>query len=178
MFNRALTIVLLICISFILGCFPQALYIHKKPDGNHPKYDVIQIPDFKKTDAEWVPLDSVTLIPDMLSEKLLKTRKYKLIDRSSQLLEEKENALLVKGVVTGYDRGCKYCEMIFLGINDKGKGSVSLWIQLIDKSSGKTITDFGVHGRAKEPGHGRSRYIRVVDQISKLINDINWPKNL
>ena len=155
-----------------LSCYPLMTNVHKKPDTNNYEFEIVQIPDFKKTDEEWVPYDSNIVIPDMLAEKLQNEGSYKFVDRSTTEYQTNDKVLLVKGYVTGFEKGCKYCEWIFLGINDKGKNTTSVWIQLVDKSNGELISDFGVHGRAKDPGHGNSRYIRVVDEITRVIKEI------
>ena len=171
--HKILITYLTIGIFFLVGCYPQVLYVHKEPGAELKQYAVIQIPDFKQTDSEWVPPDSSKLIPNMIVESLLKSNKFKVLDRSTDPLDEHIDVLLVKGVVTGYIKGCKYCEWAFMGISDKGKGSTSVWVQLIDKATGEVITDFGAHGRARKPGHGKSKYMRVVDQIVEQINNIN-----
>ena len=165
----------LIFISLLLlyGCGAQFTTVYKQPVQTGKKYEIVQIPDFSKTETEFVPLDSVTLIPDMVSDELLETGNYNIIDRSSVPVGGEEDFLLVKGAVTGFIKGCKYCEMIFMGIDDRGKGRTSVWVQLIDGKTGDLITDFGVQGTAKKPGHGKSRYIRVVDVITEKINQIN-----
>ncbi len=166
------TISIIFSLIFIYGCGAQFTTVYKQPVPTGKKYEIIQIPDFSKTDKEFVPLDSVTLIPDMLAEKLLESGRYRVIDRSSGAIDSDENVLIVKGVVTGFIKGCKYCEMIFMGIDDRGKGRTSVWVQLIDGNSGELITDFGTQGTAKEPGFGKSRYIRVVDIIAEKVEQL------
>ncbi len=167
------TISVIFSLIFIYGCGAQFTTVYKQPVPTGKKYEIIQIPDFTKTDTEFVPLDSVTLIPDMLAEILLASGKYRVIDRSSGPVESSENVLIVKGVVTGFIKGCKYCEMIFMGLDDRGKGRTSVWVQLIDGNTGELITDFGTQGTAKKPGHGKSRYVRVVDIIADKIEQLN-----
>ncbi len=167
------TFILFISLIFISGCGAQFTTVYKQPLPTGKKYGIIQIPDFGKTDTEFVPLDSVTLIPDMLAEKLLQSGNYRVIDRSPDQVESNENVLIVKGVVTGFIKGCKYCEMIFMGLDDRGKGRTSVWVQLIDGNTGELITDFGTQGTAKKPGYGKSRYIRVVDIIAEKIEQVN-----
>ena len=167
------TITLMISLIFIYGCGAHYTTVYKKPVNTGIKYEIVQIPDFSKTDTEFVPLDSVTLIPDMIAENLLETGNYRVIDRSSAPLDSDENVLIVKGTVTGFIKGCKYCEMIFMGIDDRGKGRTSVWVQFIDGNTGQLITDFGTQGTAKKPGHGKSRYIRVVDIITEKIEQLN-----
>lgn len=167
------TFTLIISLIFISGCGAQFTTVYKQPVPTGKKYEIIQIPDFGKTDTEFVPLDSVTLIPDMLAEKLLQSGNYRIIDRSPDPVESNENVLIVKGVVTGFIKGCKYCEMIFMGLDDRGKGRTSVWVQLIDGNTGELITDFGTQGTAKKPGYGKSRYIRVVDIIAEKIEQVN-----
>ncbi|MGI9533724.1 MAG: hypothetical protein ACR2NW_02135 [Thermodesulfobacteriota bacterium] len=164
---------LLFSLLFLYGCGAQYTTVYKQPVQTGKKYEIILIPDFSKSESEFVPLDSVTLIPDMISDKLLETGRYKIIDRNSGPLTGDSDFLLVKGTVTGFIKGCKYCEMIFMGINDRGKGRTSVWVQLIDGKTGELITDFGAQGTAKKPGHGKSRYIRIVDIITEKINEIN-----
>jgi len=167
------SIFIIFSLLFLSGCGAQFTTVYKQPVQTGKKYEVIQLPDFSKTDSEFVPLDSVTLIPDMISDELVETGMFKVIDRSSESVSGDEDYLLVKGVVTGFIKGCKYCEMIFMGIDDRGKGRTSVWIQIIDGKSGMLITDFGVQGTAKKPGHGESRYIRIVDIITEKIIEIN-----
>ena len=165
---------IIILVSILLSsCGSQFVTVYKQPAPMDRNYEIIQIKDFTKTDKEFVPLDSVTLIPEMLAEKLLGTGKFTLIDRSNAPLDVDTDYLVVNGVVTGFIKGCKYCEMIFMGIDDRGKGRTSVWVQLIDGQSGELITDFGVQGTAKKPGHGESRYIRIVDIIEEKIRELN-----
>jgi hypothetical protein len=137
---------------------------------------VIEIPNFTKTDSEWVPYDSYTQIPDMLAEKLRTTNEFREIRRSEYNTPTQERVLLVKGTVTGYTRGCKYCEWL-IRVNDKGKGSLSVWVRLIDKTTGDALTDAGIEGRAVKPGYGKSRYVRIVDEIGHLIENVNKGKS-
>lgn len=162
-----------ILLALISACAPLSKQVYKSPSPETLEYDVVQIPDFRTNDAIWVPYDSNTVIADMIYEELLRSDKFDLVERSSQSVRHGEKVLLVKGVVTDYDRGCKFCEWFFLGINDKGKSTISVWVELVDKSSGTVLTDFSLHGRAEDPGHGRSRYARVVREISRIINDIS-----
>lgn len=156
----------------IVGCGASRTIINKKPESNSANYQVVEIPDFDKTDQEWVPYDSYSEIPDMVAEELRKNNHFRKILRNKSDDSTEDRVLLVKGTVTGYDRGCKYCEWYSFGINDKGKGVVYVGIQLIDKNTGLIITDASVSGRAKDPGYGRSKYIRVKDEIVNLIQHI------
>lgn len=81
---------------------------------------------------------------------------------------ERDNTILVKGIVTDYHRGCKFCEWL-IRVNDKGKSSITVRIILIDKKTGKIIADQSIEGRAKQPGYGESRYFRVRDKIVSMI---------
>lgn len=81
---------------------------------------------------------------------------------------KRDHTLLVKGVVTDYDRGCKFCEWL-IRVNDKGKSSVTVRVQLIDKETGNIIADESIKGRAKTPGYGKSRYFRIRDKIVSMI---------
>jgi len=164
-------------ISFLsliaVGCTASYTVINKKPEGKETRYDVIEIPNFRKTNLEWVPYDSYAVIPDMIAEKLRGTNQFRMINRTESNSSSEHSVLVVRGTVTGYDRGCKYCEWHSLGINDKGKGAIYVGIQLVDKSTGDTITDASIYGRAKDPGYGRSKYIRVTDEIVDLIEKVN-----
>lgn len=163
----------LVLFSFVLtACAPTNVIVYKEPERNSAKYDVVQISTLDKTDAEWVPYDSGTMIADMVAEKLRKTNHFSVIGRSESNADLEGRVLLVKGTVTGYTRGCKYCERL-IRVNDKGKGSVSVRVKLIDKATGETLADAVIEGRAKEPGYGRSRYIRVANEIVKLIESVN-----
>lgn len=156
-----------------VGCGASRTVFNKKPERNSYNYQVVEIPDFDKTDEEWVPYDSYSEIPDMVAEGLRKNSHFREILRNKSDESPYDRVLLVKGTVSGYDRGCKYCEWYSLGINDKGKGVVYVDIQLIDKSTGSIIADANISGRAKDPGYGRSKYIRVKDEIVHLILRIN-----
>ncbi|MBI2485851.1 MAG: hypothetical protein HYW01_02625 [Deltaproteobacteria bacterium] len=166
---------IIFCLLFI-ACAPTNVILYKQSDGKIGRYDVIEIPNFTKTDAEWVPYDSYTQIPDMLAEKLRTTNEFREIRRSEYNTPTQERVLLVKGTVTGYTRGCKYCEWL-IRVNDKGKGSVSVWVRLIDKTTGDALTDAGIEGRAVKPGYGKSRYVRIVDEIEHLIENVNKGKS-
>ncbi len=156
-----------------VGCGASRTIMNKKPERNSYNFQVVEIPDFDKTAEEWVPYDSYSEIPDMVAEELRKNNHFRMILRNESDDSPGDRILLVKGAVTGYDRGCKYCEWYSFGINDKGKGVVYVGIQLIDKSTGSIIADASVSGRAKDPGFGRSKYIRVKDEIVNLIQHIN-----
>ena len=135
---------------------------------------MVVIPDFRKTDLEWVPYDSGTEIADMVAEELRKDNEFEVISRSpldNQELDQR--VLLVRGTVSGYVRGCKYCEFIFRGIKDKGKMSVQVWVTLIDSTTGEILADVGIDGRATGPGTGRTKYTRVVDEIVKVVETVN-----
>jgi len=157
----------------VAGCTPLSEHVYKSPHNSSANYDVVQIPDFRKDESPWVPYDSTKIIPDMLYDKLLASKKFRLVERDADPVRHGEKVLLVKGAVTDYDRGCKFCEWFFFGINDKGKSTTSVWVELIDKSSGDILTDFSLHGRAEDPGYGKSRYTRIVDAIAKNINKVS-----
>jgi len=89
---------------------------------------------------------------------------------------ERDNTILVKGIVTNYDRGCKFCEW-YIRVNDKGKSSITVRIQLIDKKTGEIIADESIEGRAKKPGYGESRYFRVRDKIVSMIKQASNVKS-
>ena len=157
----------------VAGCGPLNEHVYKSPQNPPGKYDVVQIPDFRKDSSPWVPYDSVTMIPDMLYDKLLASKKFKLVERDADPLKHEEKVLLVKGDVTYYDRGCKFCEWFFFGLHDKGKSTTSVWVQLVDKSTGDVITDFSLNARAEDPGYGKSRYTRIVDAIARNIDKVS-----
>ena len=48
---------------------------------------------------------------------------------------------------------------------------------LCDETTGEILADVGIDGRAKPPGTGRSKYIRVVDEIVKVIDAVNSGKS-
>lgn len=156
-----------------VGCGASRTIMNKSPERNSFDYQVLEIPDFDKSAPAWIPYDSYSEIPDMVAEELRKNNHFHKILRNNSDESTEDRVLLVKGTVTGYDRGCKYCEWYSLGINDKGKGVMYVGIQLIDKSTGSVIADASISGRAKDPGYGRSKYIRVRDEIVNLIEKIN-----
>ncbi len=172
---KRLTFVTLISVITVLSsCTPLKTHIYKSPSSKY-HFEVVQILDFRKLKGQWVPYDSTTVIPDMLYEKLLTSNKFIVVERISKEESEgkyDEKTLLVKGTVTGYNRGCKFCEWLFFGINDKGKSSISVWVEFVDKSTGKVIADMSIEGRAEDPGYGKSRYTRVVDAIYDAIDNI------
>lgn len=173
--NKYLTTAIIATLIVLLGsCTPLSKQVYKTPPVQTKRdYDVVQIPDFRKNEDIWVPYDSTTEIPDMLYERLLESGMYSLVERNSGPVEYDERVLVVKGVVTDYDRGCKFCEWFFFGINDKGKSTTSVWVELVDKSTGEIITDFSLHGRAEDPGYGRSRYTRIVEEIQSVIEKVS-----
>lgn len=167
----------LLSLFLLTGCFPASTVFHKQSGEGVGEYQVVRIPDFDKTDGEWVPYDSASQIPDMVAERLRTTNEFSEISRSEPDLAPDKKVLLVEGVVTGYSRGCKFCEWFFFGINDKGKSSVSVRVKLIDSTTGDVITDAEIEGRAKDPGYGKSRYVRIVDEIVNLIHNVNRGKS-
>ncbi len=167
----------LFALLMLPGCFPARTVFHKQPGDEVKRYQAVQIPDFDKTDAVWVPYDSASQIADMVAERLRKTNEFVEISRSESGLAPDKKVLLVEGVVTGYSRGCKFCEWFFFGINDKGKSSVSVRVKLIDAATGNILTDVEIQGRAKDPGYGSSRYVRVADEIVDLIHSVNRDKS-
>lgn len=166
-----------VILSFLIfiGCHaPTNVNVYKAPKSTYESYEVILVPDFRKTDLEWVPYDSGVVIADMVAEELRAENNVEVVSRSSTY--EKvgdERVLIVKGVVSGYVRGCKYCEYAFRGFQDKGKMSVQVWVTLVDGTTGEILADVGVDGRAKSPGTGRSKYTRVVDQIVNVVEAVN-----
>lgn len=174
MFNNWVHRCVILIFLLFLGCAPIVVNVYKAPEIKSESYKVVVIPDFRKTDLEWTPYDSGTEIADMVAEELRKDNQFKVISRSSfDNGPSAERVLVVRGTVSGYVRGCKYCEWAFRGIQDKGKMSVQVWVTLIDNTTGETLAEVGIDGRAKKPGHGRSKYIRVVDEIVKVIETVN-----
>ncbi|MCH8029897.1 MAG: DUF4410 domain-containing protein [Candidatus Dadabacteria bacterium] len=117
-----------------------------------------------------MPYDSVSVIPDMVAERLRIDGNFNEIRRNGEA--SAENALLLMGKVINYDPGCKFCEWFF-GFNDHGKSSVAVRVEFIDKMSGEIIVDVEIEGKAKKPGTGRSRYIRIVDELVSIVKSVN-----
>lgn len=166
-------ITLTILATILLSCGPLYITTYKNSQIPVQKYEYIEIPDFRKSEGQWVPYDSGVNIPDLIARELLAQGNFKIVDRSGEAISKNRDVLLVKGAVTRFDRGCKFCEWFFLGIEDSGLGSIYVWVQLIDKKSGELITDFSLRGRATKPGHGNSRYTRVVEKTVEIINEKN-----
>lgn len=159
---------LILCFLALLGCSVTKTVFYKSLDKKFAKYQISEIPDFNKTDREWVPYDSGSQIPNMVAERLRADSNFNEIRRSGSNVASEERVLLVEGTVTGYNPDCKLCEW-YIRINDKGKSSVSVRVKLVDKVTGDIIADASIEGRAKKPGYGESRYIRISDEIVKLI---------
>ena len=110
----------------------------------------------------------------MVAEELRTQNNVEVVSRSSTYDSNgQQKVLLVRGTVSGYVRGCKYCEYIFRGIKDKGKMSVQVWVTLIDATTGEVLADVGIDGRATDTGTGRSKYTRVVDEIVNVVEVVN-----
>ncbi|NIP30570.1 MAG: hypothetical protein GTN99_05265 [Candidatus Dadabacteria bacterium] len=179
MLLRSIFIIIFLLTGFgLISCSPIKIISYKNIDNNlNYSYEIIEIPDFDKTQETWVPYDSSTIIPDMVAQSLQSQFKDLEVIRTSTEYSRPRtqvagnNILLVKGKVTNYDRGCKYCEWL-LRRNDKGKSSITVRINLIDKNTGELITDQSIEGRAKKPGYGESRYIRVRDEIVSLVHKV------
>ena len=163
----------------LIGCKgPTNVNVFKAPEATYTQYDVIIIPDFRKTDLEWVPYDSGTVIADMVAEELRIQNKFKVISRAEDAGDfGNQRILVVDGIVSGYKRGCKYCEYAFMGFDDRGKMSVQVRVTLVDEVTGDILADVGIDGRAKPPGTGNSKYFRVVDEIVKVIDAVNDGKS-
>lgn len=173
--RKLFIIIFLLFNSVLISCSPIKIISYKNIDKNLTySYKIIELPNFDKTDENWVPYDSNTIIPDMVAKSLKSQYKdLEVIRTSSEFSRPRtqisgEHILLVKGKVTNYNRGCKYCEWL-LRRNDKGKSSVTVRINLVDKNTGEIIADQSIEGRAKPPGYGESRYIRVRDEIVSLV---------
>jgi hypothetical protein len=180
MIRRYLYVCVILNFLLLFGCTngPTNVNVFKAPEVTPINYDVILIPDFRKTDLEWVPYDSGSEIANMVAEQLRTQNKFKVISRSNKFDgPANERVLVVDGIVSGYKRGCKYCEYFFQGIDDKGKMSVQVRVTLVDRTTGEILADIGVDGRAKSPGTGRSKYVRVVDQVVKVIDTVNSNSN-
>lgn len=180
MVARYLYICVILNFLLLFGCAKGPLNVNEfvAPKAASANYEVVLIPDFRKTDLEWVPYDSGTEIADMVAEQLRTQDKFKVISRTDKFQGTGgQKVLLVDGIVSGYTRGCKYCEYIFHGFDDKGKMSVQVRVTLVDDKTGEILADVGIDGRAKPPGTGRSKYYRVVDEIVKVIDAVNSGKS-
>lgn len=167
-------ILLFITLLLLSSCNPLYTTVYKKPETGVSKYKHVEIQDFSKLEGEWVPYDSNITIPDMIANKLLEQNKFEIVDRSQKAISDMSSrVLLVRGTVTKFEAGCKFCEWLHFGINDSGLGSISIWVQLIDRQTDQVISEFSLRGKAIKPGHGNFRYIRVVDQTVEYINEIN-----
>ena len=174
MINKYIYSCVILSFLILIGCTPTNVNVYQAPKSAHDNYEVILIPDFRKSDLEWVPYDSGVEIADMVAEELRATNNVDVVSRSSTYeTNGQQKVMLVRGVVSGYVRGCKYCEYAFRGIKDKGKGSVQVWVTLIDDTTGEVLAEVGIDGRAKGPGTGRSKYTRVVDEIVSIVEVVN-----
>lgn len=170
MVNKFIYSCVILSFLILIGCTPTTVNVYKAPESTYESYEVILMPDFRKTDLEWVPYDSGVEIADMVAEELRTKNNIDVVSRSSTYDNVgQQRVLLVRGAVSGYVTGCRYCEYIFRGIKDKGKMSVQVWVTLIDGTTGEILADVGIDGRAKGPGTGRSKYVRVVDEIVNLV---------
>ncbi len=174
MINKFIYSCVILSFLIIAGCTPTTVNVYKAPKSAHENYEVILIPDFRKSDLEWVPYDSGVEIADMIAEELRTKNDIEVVSRSASYESNgQQKVMVVRGVVSGYVRGCKYCEYAFRGIKDKGKGSVQVWVTLIDGTTGEVLADVGIDGRAKGPGTGKSKYTRVVDEIVDIVEVVN-----
>ncbi len=163
----------ILSLLILIGCGTKKTVLYKPLPEEVASYQVIVIPNFSESEEYWVPLDSVSEIPDMVAEKLRVSNHFVEISRTETNSTSGGRALLVKGTVTDYDPGCKLREWWSLGINDWGKSKLYVRVKLIDKTTGEVIADGEMQGRAKEPGTGASRYTRVVDEIVRFIQSVN-----
>lgn len=174
MLKKLIPIKFIFLCTFLFSCSaPLYTTTYKNTEKPVQKYSFVEIPDFSKLKGEWIPYDSPVNIPDLIAKKLIEQGNFAVVDRTGNAFDSENDVLLVKGTVTRFDRGCKYCEWLFFGLEDNGLGSMYVWVQLIDKKSGILVTDFSLRGRAKKPGHGNSRYTRVVDKTVQIINEKN-----
>ena len=170
-YSKVRAVLLIVLIS---GCTPTNINTYKAPQSNSIDYEIVLIPDFRKTDLEWVPHDSGVVIADMIAEELRTQNEFQVISRSADAGDFKgQSTLLVQGTVSGYTRGCKYCEYTLGKMKDKGKMSVQILLTIKDNNTGEILADVGIDGRAKAPGHGRSKYYRVVEETLKVIDTVN-----
>ena len=174
MFHKVLYLNLVAIVLLLTSCNPLYTTVYKKPGKEEQKYKYVEIQDFSKLEGEWVPYDSNITIPDMIANKLIEQNNFEIVDRTEKAItNENENILVVRGTVTKFEAGCKFCEWLHLGVNDSGLGSISIWVQLVDKRNDLVISEFSLRGKAKKPGHGIYRYVRVVDKTVEFINKIN-----
>ncbi|MGQ0793716.1 MAG: hypothetical protein ACT4NX_06440 [Deltaproteobacteria bacterium] len=167
----------LFSLILLAGCSPTKTVFFKQPESKAQNYHVVEIPDFTKTELEWVPYDSNIEIPNMLAEKLRTANGFDEIARDASAVDKSESGVLVvQGEVIHYNRGCKFCEWL-LRVNDKGKSSITVRVQLLDKTTGNVLADTSIEGRAKSPGYGKYRYVRVVDEMARLIESVNERKS-
>ncbi|MGB3729927.1 MAG: hypothetical protein WBA70_11840, partial [Thermodesulfobacteriota bacterium] len=118
MVNKFIFSCVILSFLIFIGCFtPTNVNVYQAPKSIYESYEVILIPDFRKTDLEWVPYDSGVVIADMVAEELRTKNNIEVVSRSSTYDKVgDEKVLIVRGVVSGYVRGCKYCEYAFRGI--------------------------------------------------------------
>lgn len=172
---KRVNIAMLLLLSLFLfnACSAKKTTYHKPIQNTDSNFTIVNIPNFSHTKEVWVPLDSVSIIPDMVAEQLRLEGKYDAIDRSSGAVDSDLNSsLIIKGAVIGYDPGCKFCEW-FLGINDNGKSSVAIRVEFIDGLTGEVLGDVEIEGRSRKPGTGKSRYERVVEEIVSIVKTFN-----
>lgn len=165
--------ILILSTLFIVGCSAKkTVYLKGLPEQTQ-RYEVVELPDFSLGDENWVPLDSASIIPTMVAEKLMVKGSFAEVRRPKSSGEALgDGTLLLKGTVLNYDAGCKFCEW-FLGFNDHGKSSIVVRVEFVDSGSGDVIADVEILGKAKKPGTGRSRYARIVDEIVSIIEKVN-----
>ena len=174
MINKFIYSCVILSFLIIAGCTPTTVNVYKAPQSAYENYEVILIPDFRKSDLECVPYDSGVEIADMIAEELRAKNNIEVVSRTTSYdANGQQKVMVVRGVVSGYVRGCKYCEYAFRGVKDKGKGSVQVWVTLIDGTTGEVLADVGIDGRAKGPGTGKSKYTRVVDEIVNMVEVVN-----
>lgn len=169
---KSLLVFLLFSVFLVSGCAATKVSYFKDLPKSTPKYDVIELPDFVKDTENWVPYDSGSIIPNMVAEELRENRSYGEVLRATDAASGAEGSLLVRGQVLNYDAGCKFCEW-YIGFNDHGKSSIVVRVEFIDASSGDVLADVEILGKSKKPGTGESRYVRIVDKIVAILDDIN-----
>ena len=69
--RKLFIIIFLLFNSVLISCSPIKIISYKNIDKNLTySYKIIELPNFDKTDENWVPYDSNTIIPDMVAKSL------------------------------------------------------------------------------------------------------------
>ena len=155
------------------GCSAGKLVYRIPPPGEGAAYKAVVVSDFDLIRDGWVPYDSGTTIADMVAAELSRSGNFEYVERVRvpDGADAAAGTLLIRGTVLHYDPGCKFCEWL-IRVNDKGKSSVTVRAVFVDVATGRVVADAEIEGRAKKPGWGKSRYVRVVDRIVSIVDDI------